>query len=472
MYLPRRPPPRAALRLAAVASSGALSLASACTALLGDDYELASGGGTGGAAGAGTGGATSSAGSGGTGGTAGAGGSGVAPYECAWDPTRFRTIQTLEAAVMGARLWQGGVRAFALGDRLRVFATRWTGISLVSEVHTVAADGTVSSFSFGADAVLDAVRLGSAAVGVLHTRTLLASSQIEIDLRVVRDADSALNTTTLSPLAVLPNSNAIAHGTFTSVAGGAPDEVAFAVSGPDATGQKVLFGVSTGGPVTPAQLSEYDGALPEAAFVPTDVARAPTGNHVFVGAPAAAASTRQYLVPDAGASPAPPAQIYAPGLYPLAMLPSAATQAVNAAFLDAGGPAPRLLAGRVDPAALASFDPTLLAVPLAFATSGDALERGKPRWQADDLFWAGRVKSTPTLLGLVIAHASGALRTEQTLAFPGGPSSYVAEAVDAAPNASFATLGGELWIVWRELHDDVVPPYEMLMAGVLECYPP
>ncbi|MBI4956761.1 MAG: hypothetical protein HY908_32390 [Myxococcales bacterium] len=438
----------------------------ACTLILGDDYQVSGADGAGATGGAG-----------GAGGQAqGGGGASVVPYACGWDPTRFVTLRDLSPEPAGSRLFNGNLFAVAVDGGVRAFTSRNDATNF-GQVEVYSYDGwQVRSFSRRADRLLDVQRLAVQQIGVLFALATAGVPLIATELLVVPDSDPDGVDATIRALGSQPNTDSLGNGTFTTV-GGALTDVDYVVQAADATGDKVLFGRYRGTPDDPLAFTEYDASLGQDAFKPTVVVRNGAQTHVFLGELSGQFPARQYVLPD-GLAPAPMLATleYPIEYYPFAIAPRPGGNAFNvgAAYLSTDGSGTlRLHTGPVPAAELASYDLSLLPAAVTFASFADVPSQGgPPSWHGPNLFLVGSYANAKTTLGIVIAHETGVERTNQEVPFPQAITAVSIDSAAVAPNPGFASLGGDLHLVWTERYVAGGNDYHLLRAGVLQCFPP
>ncbi|MBW2457909.1 MAG: hypothetical protein JRI68_25615 [Deltaproteobacteria bacterium] len=462
----------------------AISLAGACTTLLGNDFVIetaAPGGG-------GTGGSTSTSSGGGTGGAGGGTGGGGAtepalPYQCQWAlPTHVRVASLQDTPNDD---WRSGLLIENSGHNARVVAQRETmGAANSLELYTLDEDNS-HVWSWTSDEAHDIARLNANQIAVLYSTGGIQPPYPELFMRVIDDSDELGSNSTAVTLAggQAFDDVDLNNSRFTAVfaphqGGGTVD---FFTTYRNNQGTFVeKFGRRTGNSAVTPVLVSQGGTLSEEDTNPFVMVTRDGTSYVFLGDPASTVGPRQYVLDDSVIGPIPARSLGDPGELVLDVLMKPDTVNVAGAEIGMNVNDPLLLmADTIEPAALPTFAIADLTVAAEYATVAN-LPVGDTfmGWVADILIMMGGTAMAQDQLTFVFFDALGRDRGTGTLPFQGpldaGEQRIAVDRVAvSARDEFFHTMGGNLHVVWTEDHHVGNPSesFKVMYYDQLGCYP-
>lgn len=451
----------------------------ACTAILGDDFEI-SPAATGVGAGAATGGAgTATGGAGGAtaaGGSAGGGGGPPPPaLACSWELPAHEVAANLQGT--SGQSWSN---LFALrrdAQTMRVITRHNTSTTDYLEVFTVG-NGPAQSDSIAGDRIHQVVRLDASSIGALYS--LPGMTGPELRVRVISDGGSGSGSIDVYLENAFPGINMTASNVDNAMMVVIPaaertiDFVAGYLS--SSLGRVEVYGRHTisGGGANTVVITPMSTILASGQNVASAMAQHNNTSYAFLGTN----DTREYVLDGTGA--AGPPRSLAPTTAAIRFFgPSSNLGVTNFALVDDGPPL-RMLIGGVDGSELGTFDPSQSFVEaINVPTEGDLYVEMVdivPKFFGDIVAMVGYSPADNTLLRYQFIGMDGADRGQGDLPFTGALQTgevrnFIDELAFEPVGTDFASQGGRLHVMWHESHTLNAATFDVLYYDRLRCDP-
>jgi hypothetical protein len=444
-----------------------LACLGACTAILGNDFEIVEQGAGAAASGSGTGAAAA--------GGAAAGGSGGGPapsFACDWDLPEHRLVDSIDAAtgvffdVIAVRSGPDQVRGFQFvqgnsgPDHMRIYTLRTTP--------------ALGNLTVSAEALFDAERLSPSEVGALVLRD--NGSGPEVWLLVIDDSDPDGGDAVEFPL--VDAAMMVDHDPLDFAV--SAEMVAVAQAGLDEWAIDFVVGYATAGgfridagrfedTVTEYGLMEADAA-DDNAVEPHDMIHFDGTTYVYMGD----AEVTQYTLVD-GVVTGTPRGITADN----EIMGDARTQddVADAFMLVTDGEAIQLLVGSLDARTIAAFTSADLVEAATFPTAADLpIFEGHYAWQDHIMVAIGNDGDNSRDMAYFLVDNAGRERGRDGLDFTAIlPQNETRSAVRGAAHAlrsdAFDATGASIHVLWEEDHEVDKVATDVVYYDQLRCVP-
>lgn len=446
--------------------------ASACTALLGNDFVIVDDASGGSGASGGTGG--SGTGTTGGGGTGGAGGMApqLPPLDCTLDPASVTTLRDLLGnGVPNAEMDE--IFGVIADEDPRFFTSYPTPNGNVGEVFTIR-DGTVESWSLPANGFLDAQSITPNHAGVLFAQFIGADVQLQYMVLEVNDPNGT--GAQISTLFTGPPGAFFGDAKLSLDPQGGLDDVFVTFSmrqnNPSVTETHFLPPASSG--ANAQVLLANDIQLAESDYDPTAFVHIGATNHIWVGEIGDDPS-RYYGFDGVTVPSRPPLLLGTDQHVESVALTDDGRLRVLGIILDTSTGLGSLRVDNLDEAALDGLDLTTMPEAVAITSFADAATQGNFAWSDSHMIWSGRHEGVPRDLKLFVIHESGQTRFEGTFQVPNPVNDFqLIERVHAIANPLFSALAGPIFVSWVERGTDPADQtiaYDRLRYGVVNCDP-
>jgi hypothetical protein len=336
----------------------------------------------------------------------------------------------------------------------------------------------VAAQSFPSVELQDAVHLGGTRVGILCSTLVAEPGPMRLNLRVL-DAEADVSESQAWPLTEdSAFSDAVSNAVTaraTLIGDGGPDanHVAFVGRYESSAGVRIFFGRSEGSPAPIGALST-DAKLSADELEVRALVRNGTTNYAFLGVPGSGLGPRELVFEDDLAKPAVSHELGAANTA-LADVSQPAGGTINVGMGTIGSPV-TVRTGRLDFDRLASVEIGDLELAASFDSLSALPLANNPRWLGDMLVLVGARIDDATQLAVLMVDAFGHFRVRQDMPFTGTIVSGITRSIASAaaiPRLPFDTAGGDVQVVWIELHmpaggaDET--GYHVLYSDVLSC---